>query len=138
MLHVSPQSYYALQDRPSSPRALVDVVLTERSRTILAAPEGNDGSPDAGAGPRDKDYRLGRKRFARFLRKAGIRGAGRCFSCVVTPDAIQSSGRGISSTANSLPIDRIHFGAADMINLPTSSRFNYLAMEGDARTVLTA
>jgi hypothetical protein len=41
-------------------------------------------------------------------------------------------------TANSLPMDRIHFGAADMINLPTSSRFIYLAMEGDVRAVSAA
>ena len=33
---------------------------------------------------------------------------------------------------------RIHFGTADMNNLPTSSGFTSLAMEGDLRAVSTA
>jgi hypothetical protein len=35
-------------------------------------------------------------------------------------------------------MDRIHFGTADMINLPTSSGFIYLAMERDVRAVSTS
>ena len=58
---------------------------------------------------------------------------------MLTPGVIRSNGqRGIWSTANSLPMDRIHFGAADMTNLPTSSGFSYLAMEGDVCAVSTA
>lgn len=111
MLQVSPNGYYALQDRPPSPRALVDVVLTERIRTILAASDGNYGSPNTSAGSRDKDPRVGRKRIARLIRKAGIRGASRRFGTVLTPGVIQSNGpRGIWSTASSLPMGRTHCG----------------------------
>lgn len=81
----------------------------------------------------------GRRRIARWIRKAGIRRSWRCFGPVLTPDVIHSNGRcGIRSTANSLPMDRIHFGPADVINLPTSSRFIHVAMEGEVRAVSAA
>jgi hypothetical protein len=82
---------------------------------------------------------MGRKRIAWWNRQAGIRGDWRCFGIVLTPGVIQSNGRcGIWSSANSFPIDRFHFRDAHMINLPTSSRFIYLAMERDIRAVSTA
>lgn len=90
-------------------------------------------------GRADNGTRMERKRIARWIRKAGIRGGWRCFGTVLTSGVIQSNGRcGIWSTANSLLMDRIHFGAADMINLPTLSRFIYPAMERDVRAVSTA
>ena len=80
-----------------------------------------------------------RERIARWIRKAGIRRGWRCFGTVLTPDVIQSHGRcGIWSTAKSLPMDRIHFGPADVINLLTSSGFTSLAIAGDVRAVSTA
>lgn len=101
--------------------------------------DGNDGSRNANAGSRENNTRMVRKRIARWIRKARIRGGSRCVGFVLTPDVIQSNGRcGIWSTANSLQMDRIHFGAADMNNLPTSSRFSDLATEGDFRAVSTA
>ena len=89
-------------------------------------------SPNANA------TRMGRKGIARWIRKAGIRGAWRCFGIVLTLDLNQRGRPRIRSAANSLPMDRIHFGAADINNLPTSSGFTYLAMEGDLRAVSAA
>ena len=84
MLQVSPSGYYAWQDRPPSPRAMADAVLAERIRAIHAMSDGNYGSPNIHAELRDEDTRVGRKRIARLMRKAGLRGVTRRRGFVVT------------------------------------------------------
>ena len=77
MLQVSASGYYAWQGRPPSQRALDDAVLTERIRTIHAASDENYGSPNIQAELRDEGTRVGRKRVARLMRVAGLRGVSR-------------------------------------------------------------
>jgi putative transposase len=71
-------------ERPPSRRALDDVVLTECICAIHAASDGNYGSPNIHAELRDEGTRVGRKRIARLMRAARIRGVSRRRGFVVT------------------------------------------------------
>ena len=84
VLGVSPSGYYAWRERAPSPRALEDAVLTERIRAIHSASDGNYGSPNIHAERRDEGTRVGRKRVARLMRRAHIRGVSRRRAFVVT------------------------------------------------------
>ena len=83
-LGVSRSGYYAWRERAPSPRALEDAVLTERIRAIHSASDGNYGSPNIHAELRDEGTRVGRKRVARLMRRAHIRGVSRRRAFVVT------------------------------------------------------
>ena len=60
------------------------MVLTERIRAIHIASDENYGSPNIHAELRDEGTRIGRKRVARLMRQAHIRGVSRRRSFVVT------------------------------------------------------
>ncbi len=74
VLDVSASGYYAWQGRAPSKRAMRDAVLTERIRLLHAASDENYGSPKIHADLRDEGTRVGRKRVARLMRAAGLRG----------------------------------------------------------------
>jgi putative transposase len=84
LLKVSASGYYAWQQRAPSKRAIDNAVLTERIRLIHAASDGNYGSPNIHAELRDEGTRVGRKRVARLMRKAGLRGVSRRRGFIVT------------------------------------------------------
>lgn len=128
-LGVSCSGYYAWARRPPSQRALADAVLTERIRTIHAASEGNYGSPNIQAELQDEGTRVGRKRVARLMRQAGIRGVSRRRSFVVTtqrdrkqrqaPDLVNR--QFVAAAPNELWV-------ADMTYVPTWAGFIFLAI----------
>jgi putative transposase len=129
MLQVSASGYYAWQGRPPSQRALDDAVLTERIRAIHAASDANYGSPNIQAELRDEGTRVGRKRVARLMRVAGLRGVSRRRGFVVTtrrdpkqrpaPDLVNR--KFVAEGPNQLWV-------ADMTYVPTWAGFIYLAM----------
>jgi putative transposase len=129
VLQVSPSGFYAWQERPASPRALDDAVLTERIRQIHAASDAIYGSPNIHAELRDEGTRVGRKRVARLMRAAGLRGVSRRRSFVVTtrrdqdrrpaPDLVNR--RFAAHAPNQLWV-------ADMTYVPTWSGFVFLAI----------
>jgi putative transposase len=129
VLGVSPSGYYAWASRAPSQRALDDAVLVERIRAIHAASEGNYGSPNIHAELREAGTRVGRKRVARLMRQAGIRGVSRRRSFVVTtqrdtkrrpaPDLVNR--RFVADGPNKLWV-------ADMTYVPTWAGFIYLAI----------
>ena len=84
LLKVSASGFYAWQQRVPSKRAINDAVLTERIRLIHAASDGNYGSPNIHAELREDGTRVGRKRVARLMRNACIRGVSRRRAFVVT------------------------------------------------------
>jgi putative transposase len=92
VLGVSHSGYYAWVQRSPSRRALHDAVLTERIRAIHSASDGNYGSPNIHAELRDEGTRVGRKRIARLMRAASIRGVSRRRRFVVTTRRDPSSG----------------------------------------------
>lgn len=106
-----------------------DAVLTERIRQIHVASDGNYGSPNVHAELRDEGTRVGRKRVARLMRSAKIRGVSRRRGFVVTtrrdathrkaPDLVNR--RFVADGPNQLWV-------ADMTYVPTWSGFMFLAI----------
>jgi putative transposase len=129
VLQVSPSGYYAWQQRPPSPRSLDDAVLTERIRAIHIASDENYGSPNIHAELRDEGTRVGRKRVARLMRAAGLRGVSRRRGLVVTtqrdpkqrpaPDLVNR--QFVAEAPNQLWV-------ADMTYVPTWAGFLFLAI----------
>jgi putative transposase len=129
VLGVSASGYYAWQQRPPSKRAIEDGVLTERIRLIHAASDYTYGSPNIHAELRDEGTRVGRKRVARLMRQAAIRGVSRRRAFVVTtrrdpqqrpaPDLVKR--QFIAASANQLWV-------ADMTYVPTWAGFIFLAI----------
>ena len=129
MLKVSPSGFYAWRDRPPSQRSIDDAVLSERIRAIHAASDEIYGSPNIQAELRDEGTRVGRKRVARLMRRAGLRGVSRRRSFVVTtrrdpkqrpaPDLVNR--KFTADGPNQLWV-------ADMTYVPTWAGFIFLAI----------
>ena len=104
-------------------------MLTERIRAIHAASDYVYGSPNIHAELRDQGTAVGRKRVARLMRAAGIRGVSRRRGFVVTtrrderaqpaPDLVNR--RFVAQGPNELWV-------ADMTYVPTWAGFIYLAV----------
>jgi putative transposase len=129
VLKISRSGYYAWCDRPMSARARRDLWLTEKIEEIHRRSRGVYGSPMIHAELAD-DYgvRVGRKRVARLMREAGLRGASlRRFVITTTsdpkakrpPDLVER--RFFAEAPNRLWV-------ADITFIPTWSGFLYLAM----------
>jgi len=129
VLKVSPSGFYAWLRRPPSRRAMEDAVLTERIRQIHVASDSNYGSPNIHAELRDEGTRVGCKRVARLMRKAGLRGVSRRRGFIVTtrhdakprpaPDLVNR--KFVATGPNQVWV-------ADMTYVPTWAGFIFLAM----------
>jgi putative transposase len=76
-LGISASGYYAWRSRAPSRRASDDARLSERIGAIHAASDNIYGSPNIHAELRDEGVRVGRKRVARLMKAAGLRGISR-------------------------------------------------------------
>ena len=129
VLGVSHSGYYAWKERPPSQRAIADAVLTERIRVIHAASDETYGSPNIHTELRDEGTRVSRKRVARLMRLARIRGVSRRRGFTVTtrrdkrqrpaPDLVNREF--VAAGPNRLWV-------ADITFVPTWARFIYLAI----------
>lgn len=131
-LGVSPSGFYAWRKRPLSPRARADVELSAEIQAIHRESRGTYGAPRIHAELAARGVRLGRKRVARLMRRAGLQGVSRRKQfCTTVRD----------ETARPAPdlVDR-HFQAegpdrlwvADITYVPTGAGFLYLAVVLDA------
>ena len=77
VLGVSTSGYYAWLKRPPSKRAQEDAKLTERIRKIHARSKGTYGAPRIQAKLAQEGVHVGRKRVARLMKAAGLRGVSR-------------------------------------------------------------
>lgn len=76
LLKVSPSGFYAWDERPISARQRADIALTARIHEIHRRSRETYGSPMIHAELADEHgIRVGRKRVARLMRAAGLRGA---------------------------------------------------------------
>ena len=75
LLGVSTSGYYAWQGRAPSARTESDEALLDRIREIHRISRGTYGAPRIHAELVDRGYAVGRKRIARLMRRAGLRGA---------------------------------------------------------------
>jgi putative transposase len=129
VLKISRSGYYAWLQRPMSARARQDLWLTGKIEAIHRRSRGAYGSPNIHAElADDHGIRVGRKRVARLMRAAGLRGAMlRRFVITTTPDLKAS--RAIDL------VDRRFYAegpdrlwVADITYIPTWAGFLYLAM----------
>jgi putative transposase len=129
LLKVSTSGYYAWRDREPSRRSIDDAVMTERIRTIHAESDTTYGMPRVRAELIDQGVAISRKRVARLMRCAQIRGVSRRRSYVVTtrrdvrqrpaPDLVNR--QFTADGPNQLWV-------ADMTYIPTWAGFIYLAI----------
>jgi hypothetical protein len=77
VLGVSPSGYYAWRHRAPSARAEQDAELTMKIHTIHLESRGTYGAPRVHAELAAQDMHVGRKRVARLMRAAGVRGVSR-------------------------------------------------------------
>jgi putative transposase len=128
VLGVSASGYYAWQGRGVSARARQDDALLGQIRTCHRQSRGTYGAPRIQRDLRDVGVRVGRKRVARLLRQAGLRGVSRRKWPVTTvraphgrpaPDLVQRAFR--ATGPNQLWV-------ADITYIPTGAGFLYLAV----------
>jgi putative transposase len=77
LVDVSRAGYYAWLRRRPSARAQADAELTDAIRAIHSTSRQTYGVPRLHAELRDQGHRVSRKRVARLMRAAGLRGCGR-------------------------------------------------------------
>ena len=131
-LEVSPSGYYAWSNRSPSEHEQTDSVLTEKIRTIHSRSRGTYGAPRVHAELRADGVHVARKRIARLMQEAGLRGVSRRRGPVTTvrspeadpaPDLVR---RDFTATAPN------ELWVADITYVPTRSGFLYLAVVLDA------
>lgn len=129
VLGVSPSGYRAWARGPSPARAAADAALLAEIGAIHARSRRTYGSPRVHAALRAAGARVGRKRVARLMRKAGLVGVHRRRRA--SPTA-----RPVTRAATTAPdLVRRHFRAlapdrlwvADITDLPTGEGFLHLA-----------
>ena len=129
ILGVSRSGYYVWLREPLSKRAREDAALTERIRAIHAASDGNYGSPNVHAELRDEGTRVGRKRVARLMRKACIRGVSRRRGFIVTTHQDSRYPPGADLVQRRFVADKPNrLWVADITYVPTWKGFIFLAI----------
>jgi putative transposase len=132
LLGVSTSGYYAWLKRPPAARARLDAELGLRLRAIHERSRGTYGAPRIYAELKDEGVRIGRKRVARLLRAAGLRGVSRRQWITTTvrdrgarpaPDLVERNF--VAAAPNCLWV-------ADITYIPTWAGFLYLAVVLDA------
>lgn len=133
VLGVSPSGYYAWLRRAPSARQLANLVLTEAIRQTHQASDETYGMPRIRAELQDAGHVVSRKRVARLMRQAHIRGVSRRRGFTVTterhphqrpaPDLVNRQFRAEAPD---------QLWVADMTYIPTWTGFLYLAVVLDA------
>jgi putative transposase len=129
LLHISRSGFYAWLDRPMSDRDRMDLALTGKIEAIHRRSRGVYGSPNIHAELAD-DYgiRVGRKRVARLMRVAGLRGA-TLRRYVVTTQIDPRAQHAVDLVDRQFYADGPdRLWVADITYVPTWSGFLYLAM----------
>jgi putative transposase len=129
LLHISRSGFYAWLERPMSERDRTDLALTAKIEAIHRRSRDVYGSPSIHAELAD-DYgiRVGRKRVARLMRAAGLRGATLRRYVVMTQPDLQAP-RAVDLVERQFYTDGPdRLWVADITYVPTWSGFLYLAM----------
>jgi len=129
LLRISRSGFYAWDGRPMSARRRSDLALMKNIEAIYRRSKGVYGSPMIHAELAD-DYgiQVGRKRVARLMRAAGLRGA-TLRRYVVTTLVNPDSERAVDLVDRKFYTDRPdRLWVADITYIPTWAGFLYLAM----------
>ena len=129
MLKVSASGYHDWRERPPSPQSLDDAVMTERIRIIHAASDATYGMPRVRATLIDQGAPISRKRVARLMRRARIRGVSRRRGFVVTTERDHRQRPAPDLVRRRFAADRPNqLWVADMTYIQTWTGFLSLAM----------
>ena len=129
VLDVSASGFYAWRDRAPCKRAVDDVVLTERIRAIHAESDATYGMPRVRAELRDQGVAISRKRVARLMRRARIRGVSRRRGFVVTTQRDAENKAAPDLVKRRFSADGPNrLWVADMTYVPTWAGFIFLAV----------
>ncbi len=132
VLEVSRSGFHAWRKREPSKRSKADAVLTERIRAIHESSRGTYGAPRVQAELIDERIRVGKKRVARLMQEAGLKGVSRRRFCITTirdplgrpaPDLVDRDFH---------PEGPDRLWVADITYIPTWAGFLYLAVVLDA------
>ena len=132
-LGVSRAGYYAWRERPPSARARADAALTAVIHRLHGESRGVYGSPRIHAELRAGGRRHGRKRVARLMRAAGLRGCPRPRRrprTTVADPAAAAAPNLVQRRFDPLAPDRLWL--ADITYVPTEDGWLYLAAVLDA------
>ena len=132
VLGVSPSGYYAWQHRAPSARAQRDAELTMKIHTIHLESRGTYGAPRVHAELAAQGIALGRKRVARLMHRAQLRGVSRrkwVHTTTRNPDAEPAPD--LVQRQFTAP-GRDQLWVADITYVPTGAGFLYLAVVLDA------
>ena len=128
VLGVSASGYYAWRNRAPSGRAMEDVVLTERIRDIHQASDATYGMPRVRAELIEQGASVSRKRVARLMRAAHLRGVSRRRGFVVTTQRDPKQQRAPDLVNRKFEADGPNqLWVADMTYVPTWAGFIFLA-----------
>jgi putative transposase len=133
VLDVSASGYYAWLVREPSARAREDESLRQRIREIHLHSRGTYGAPRIHAELRDEDgIRVGRKRVARLMKPASLRGASRRrgFPTTIRDKADRPAPDLVQRDFAAAGPDRLW--VADITYIPTYAGFLFLAVVMDA------
>ena len=132
VLGVSPSGYYAWRHRPLSARARADVELTAKIQVIHRESRGTYGAPRIHAELIADAVPSGRKRVARLMRGAGVRGVSRrkAFTTTVRDEGARPAPDLVERQFTAAGPDRLW--VADITYVPTWAGFLFLAVVLDA------
>ena len=130
VLAVSPSGYYAWRTRARSPRASDDEGLIAEICAIHTHSRGTYGAPRIQAELAARGRRVSRKRIARLMRRAGVRGVSRR-KWVTTSDQPRRPAPDLVQRAFTAPGPN-QLWVADITYVGTWSGFLYLAVVLDA------
>ena len=132
VLGVSPSGYYAWRHRPLSARTRADVELTAQIEVIHRESRGTYGAPRIHAELVGDAVHIGRKRVARLMRGAGVRGVSRrkAFTTTVRGARARPAPDLVERQFTASGPDRLW--VADITYVPTWAGFLFLAVVLDA------
>ena len=129
LLQISRSGFYAWLERPMSARDRTDLMLTGKIEAVHRRSKGVYGSPNIHAELADEHrIRVGRKRVARLMKAAGLRGATLRRYVVTTQPDLRAQ-RAVDLVDRQFYTDGPdRLWVADITYIPTWSGFLYLAM----------
>jgi putative transposase len=132
VLQVSHSGFYAWLKRPASERARRDALLVPQIVASHGRSDNTYGAPRILGDLREAGERLGRKRVARLMRAAGIRGVSRR-RFVITTKRSETQGAAPDLVERKFIADRPNtLWVADITYVPTWAGFLFLAIVLDA------
>ena len=128
VLEVSTSGYYAWRSRGPSERSVIDMAVTERIRETHKRSRGTYGSPRIHAELQAQGLHVARKRVARLMKAAGLRGVTRRRWVTTTKrrEGARPAPDHVDRTFEASGPEQVW--CADITYIPTAAGFLYLAV----------